>query len=372
MVRLALLLAATTALAADPPAPTRAERWAAFKAARDEGKAWAAEEMKKAKTPEQRDAFLKAMRAKEAARQAVYLSANQALALAEENPADDIACDAATYAVRSRGDAGLNARCRAIFQRHATNPKVAEALYWVAVDSDPADQPFLRRVLTDNPDRLCRAIACNLLAWRAQMHAETAVPDTELTAAVTTARALYRRAADEFGDVTVDGPYRGKLADLAAKALKQLDEVPLVGKPAPDLAGTDLDGHPFALADHRGKVVLVDFWYSGCKPCMAAMPDLKATAERLAGLPFAVVGVNADGRAEFGRAAQTKAGLTWPSLDAGPGAVNGPVAKAWAVEAWPTAYLIGPDGVVMRRLVGKQDPAALNKLLDASVGRVGK
>jgi peroxiredoxin len=32
------------------------------------------------------------------------------------------------------------------------------------------------------------------------------------------------------------------------------------GKPAPDTSGVDADGKKFALADYRGKVVLLDFW----------------------------------------------------------------------------------------------------------------
>ena len=34
-----------------------------------------------------------------------------------------------------------------------------------------------------------------------------------------------------------------------------------VGKPAPEITGTDLDGRPFKLSDYRGKVVLLDFWH---------------------------------------------------------------------------------------------------------------
>ena len=33
-----------------------------------------------------------------------------------------------------------------------------------------------------------------------------------------------------------------------------------LGRPAPELVGTDLDGRPISLSDFRGKVVLLDFW----------------------------------------------------------------------------------------------------------------
>jgi hypothetical protein len=34
----------------------------------------------------------------------------------------------------------------------------------------------------------------------------------------------------------------------------------LVGKPAPEIHGEDLDGVPFQLSEYRGKVVVLDFW----------------------------------------------------------------------------------------------------------------
>jgi hypothetical protein len=34
----------------------------------------------------------------------------------------------------------------------------------------------------------------------------------------------------------------------------------VVGRPAPEIEGVDLDGVPFQLSDYRGRVVLLDFW----------------------------------------------------------------------------------------------------------------
>ncbi len=56
----------------------------------------------------------------------------------------------------------------------------------------------------------------------------------------------------------------------------------LVGTPAPELSLQDLDGNPVALADYRGKYLVVNFWATWCEPCTREWPDLAILGERLA------------------------------------------------------------------------------------------
>ena len=50
-----------------------------------------------------------------------------------------------------------------------------------------------------------------------------------------------------------------KWADVVAGKLRAMNDL-LIGKVAPEIEGTDLDGQPFKLSDYRGKIVVLDFW----------------------------------------------------------------------------------------------------------------
>ncbi len=67
-----------------------------------------------------------------------------------------------------------------------------------------------------------------------------------------------------------------------------------LGTRAPDIAMTDTAGKTFRISDYRGKVLVLDFWYVWCKPCIAKFPAIKKMIESYFGKPLAAVGVNID------------------------------------------------------------------------------
>lgn len=49
-----------------------------------------------------------------------------------------------------------------------------------------------------------------------------------------------------------------------------------VGKPAPDFSVTDVDGGPHSLASYRGRILVVDFWATYCKPCVKKLREYES------------------------------------------------------------------------------------------------
>ncbi|MFQ5876625.1 MAG: peroxiredoxin family protein [Acidobacteriota bacterium] len=71
-------------------------------------------------------------------------------------------------------------------------------------------------------------------------------------------------------------------------------EARFVGKPAPPFAARGLDGRTLRLEDYRGRVVLLNFWFSSCPPCRTETPTLMALYEFYREKGLTVLGVNLD------------------------------------------------------------------------------
>jgi hypothetical protein len=93
-------------------------------------------------------------------------------------------------------------------------------------------------------------------------------------------------------------------------------------------------------------------------------PHERSLVKRLAGKPFAIIGVNSDRDLEKLRPRLEKEQITWRSFWNGPEGTGGPISKRWNVSGWPTTYVIDAEGVIRAKHVrGKDLDKVVNGLL---------
>jgi thiol-disulfide isomerase/thioredoxin len=111
-------------------------------------------------------------------------------------------------------------------------------------------------------------------------------------------------------------------------------------KPAADWEAKDLDGKTHRLADYRGKVVILDFWYRGCGWCMHAMPQVNRIAETFRDRPVAVLGMTIDEDVKDGRVVVEAMGLRYPVIQARE------LPEKFGVQGYPTLIVIDQHGKI--------------------------
>lgn len=133
-----------------------------------------------------------------------------------------------------------------------------------------------------------------------------------------------------------------------SKAWGMGSRVPVVGTQAEDFQLSDLNGNVQRLSDYRGKIVLLNFWATWCKPCTTEMPAMQATYDKLREKGFVVLAVNELEDETKVRAHIKEYGHTFPVLlDR-----DNQVANQFGVFGLPVSVFIDEQGVVRDYIKG--------------------
>lgn len=133
----------------------------------------------------------------------------------------------------------------------------------------------------------------------------------------------------------------------------------VLGKPAPDWELQSLnDKKVHKLSDYRGSVVVLDFWYRGCLPCIKAIPQIKQVAQKFEGRPVAVLGINPYDSLRDALVVQQNMELNYTVLMA-----RELLANKYHVRSYPTLIIIDQQGIV-RHVENGYSPTLFEQVSD--------
>lgn len=132
---------------------------------------------------------------------------------------------------------------------------------------------------------------------------------------------------------------------------------------APVLSMKTIDGESLKLEPDNGRATLVTFWATSCVVCIEEIPALTALYGELAGRGLDIVAVAAhyDVPLRVIKTAEHR-GIPYPVvLD-----LDRSIARAFRLErtVTPTSFLIGPDGRVVLKRIGRMDMAELRATIE--------
>ncbi len=123
-----------------------------------------------------------------------------------------------------------------------------------------------------------------------------------------------------------------------------VEQMKMTGQPAPELRFTRVaDGSTASLADHRGKVVVLNLWATWCPPCRAELPDLDRLQETYRDRGLVVLQISDEPRETLNRFLEESPMTT----------EHGYVERfPWPAGGRPTTFVVDREGIVRKAILG--------------------
>lgn len=162
----------------------------------------------------------------------------------------------------------------------------------------------------------------------------------------------------EFMQIKPDGETAAKIIKAisgikneivqTAKMRLESETKTAVGSLAPDIQLADTSGKTISLSSLKGKIVLIDFWASWCRPCRMENPNVVKMYERFKNKGFEIYGVSLDQNMNPWKKAIFDDRITWVQVSDLKG-WSSSAAQLYSVTSIPQTVLIDRDGKIIAK-----------------------
>jgi len=140
-----------------------------------------------------------------------------------------------------------------------------------------------------------------------------------------------------------------KVDNMPNKMVEAKKSIPVseqLGMMAPEIKGINiLDGSILSLKSLRGKYVFLDFWATYCGPCIMEFPTIRKAFDMFNSDQLVIFGVCEDNyRGKISSFLKDK-GVIWPTIVKSDSTT---FTNGYNISSWPTNFLIGPDGTILK------------------------
>jgi peroxiredoxin len=160
--------------------------------------------------------------------------------------------------------------------------------------------------------------------------------------------ALYKKIRDSLTPTYANHDFVRHIEDKLRTAV-------VSGMEAPDIVMADRDGKTRRLSDLRGKVVLIDFWASWCRPCRAENPNVVRLYHQYKDKGFDIFSVSLDNSRDKWLQAIDADGLVWENHVSDLRGWSSAGGRLYGINSIPATVLIDRDGKVLARNLRGQE-----------------
>jgi thiol-disulfide isomerase/thioredoxin len=121
---------------------------------------------------------------------------------------------------------------------------------------------------------------------------------------------------------------------------------------APGFQLQTLGGDTLSLKEFGGRILILHFWATWCKPCREEMPQIEKLYQQTKNWPLAISGISIDKKADSLKIAPAlrEMQITFPNAPA----FSGNIPNAYWTWGIPVSYLVNPKGRFIGRLRGSR------------------